>query len=326
MAGIDKNHKRKINYLRVSVTDRCNLRCSYCMPPEGVENIPHTEILSYEEIVKLVEAGVDWGIDRVRLTGGEPLVRKGLPSLVNELNNLSGLKEISLTTNGTLLPRLARPLAAAGLDRVNISLDTLSGARFEQETGFDRLQQVKEGISAALSCLTPVKLNMVVRKGFNDDEILDFAALTVEKPLHVRFIEFMTTKAESIDQHGQFMSNGKVKATIAEEHRLKPVAGVTGEGPARYFRVPGARGTVGFISPVSDIFCSSCNRLRLTSTGELRPCLYSSETVELKKLVRGGAEKKDLRAGFEKASQLKPADRRQTGSSGLARNMSEIGG
>lgn len=326
MAGKDKNHQRKVNYLRVSVTDRCNLRCSYCMPPEGVENIPHSEILTYEEIVKLVAAGVDWGIERVRLTGGEPLVRKGLPSLVNELNNLSGLKEISLTTNGTLLPRLARPLAAAGLDRVNISLDTLSGARFEQETGFDRLQQVKEGISAALSCLTPVKLNMVVRKGFNDDEILDFAALTVEKPLHVRFIEFMTTKAESIDQHGQFMSNGKVKAVIAEKYRLESVAGVTGEGPARYFRVPGARGTVGFISPVSDIFCSSCNRLRLTSTGELRPCLYSSEAVELKKLVRGGAEKKYLRAGFEKASQLKPADRRQTGSSGLARNMSEIGG
>lgn len=308
---------RIIDYLRISVTDRCNLRCVYCMPPEGVPWRPRAEILRYEDIVQVVQAAAELGVRKLRLTGGEPLVRAGLPDLVAMLACMPGIEEVSLTTNGVLLDRLAEPLAAAGLARVNISLDTLRPERFAAITRLGHFEDVWRGIMAAEGVgLTPIKLNCVVIRSLNDDELPDFARLTLAHPWHVRFIELMPIGNQSDCGEGmpaqgeRFISVAQMKARLAQVGPPVPVGPVAGSGPARVYQLPGALGTVGFISPVSEHFCATCNRLRLTADGRLRPCLLSDLEVDLRPCLQNGAQPVQLKALIDQAVQAKPQGHR----------------
>lgn len=301
-------YERPIQYLRVSVTDRCNLRCVYCMPEEGVSPLSHQDILRYEEIVRIVRVAVEMGFMHVRLTGGEPLIRKGIVNLVGELAAIPGLDDLSMTTNGILLAGYAEPLAQAGLKRVNISLDTLRPERFHQLTRWGRLEDVLEGREAALAAgLSPVKVNTVVVRGLNDDEVVDLARLTLEPDWHVRFIEVMP-----LGQGTHWSGNGVVPSSEIRSRiekalgPLTPVHGEPGAGPARYYRLPQASGTLGFISPVTEHFCHACNRLRLTSDGQLLPCLLSNASIDLRTHLRAGADDDTLRAIFQQAIIAKP--------------------
>ncbi|GAB6137759.1 GTP 3',8-cyclase MoaA [Halanaerobaculum tunisiense] len=318
------DYGRLIDYLRISITDRCNLRCHYCMPPQGVEFVDHNQILSYEQILKIVNAGAELGIKKIRLTGGEPLVRKGVVDLVKMLNEISGIEEIALTTNGILLPKYGKDLAKAGLERVNISLDTLQADKFKEITCFNKYQQVLSGIKTALKVgLDPVKINVVVMKGINDDEVLDFVNLTRKYPVHVRFIEFMPSGDKKTEQEKRYLGIGKLKKLIKKEERLLPTQFDKGNGPAYYYQVEESLGTIGFISPISNHFCSDCNRLRLTSTGQLRPCLCSEEEINLKGKV---GSKQELQQQFIKAVKKKPEDHSLNNKNNFAKNMSQIGG
>ncbi len=292
-------YDRPIRYLRVSLTDRCNLRCVYCMPEEGVSKLTHEDILRYEEIVRVVRVAVGMGITHVRLTGGEPLVRGGIVDLVHDLARIPGLDDLSLTTNGLLLPRYAEELARAGLKRINLSLDTLQPERFRHISRLGELNQVLAGREAALAAgLKPVKVNVVMVRGMNDDEIVDLARLTLAKDWHVRFIEVMPLGAGEVWTGNGVVSAREMRSRIESAlGALEPVAeglGV-GIGPARYYRLSGGEGTVGFISPVSDHFCQSCNRLRLTSNGLLLPCLMSNAAVDLRMALRNGVADEELR-------------------------------
>jgi len=287
---------RPINYLRISVTDRCNLRCVYCMPPEGIKQRAHCEILTFEEIARVVKAAATIGIAKIRLTGGEPLARLGLPDLVRMIAAVPGIDDISMTTNGTLLARYADELAAAGLHRVNVSLDTLCPDQFRQITRRGTLADAWDGIEAAKRVgLTPIKLNVVVIRGMNEDKVNDFAQKTLEFPWHIRFIEVMPLGANAAWAGDGYVPMTEVRARIeAAFGPLEPVGGPAGNGPARYHRIPGAAGTIGFITPVSEHFCFSCNRLRLTADGKLRPCLLSDAEVDLRTSLRAGATRKEL--------------------------------
>jgi len=300
MSGLSDSFQRPINYLRLSVTDRCNLRCRYCMPPQGIPLLPRGELLSYEEMALVVRAAAGLGISKVRLTGGEPLVRADLASLVAILAQTPGIDDLSLTTNGTLLDRHALALKEAGLRRVNVSLDSLRRDRFEQITRGGRLEEVLRGIDAALGAgLSPVKINMVVMGGINDDEVADFARLSLEG-WHIRFIELMPFA------EGQFVSTSEVRRRVEALGSLESSFPSAGGGPARYFRLPGAKGTIGFISPVSQHFCIGCNRLRLTAQGQLRPCLLEEGAVDLKGPLRAGASLETLQHLLQEATQAKP--------------------
>jgi cyclic pyranopterin phosphate synthase len=306
MTGLSDSFQRPINYLRISVTDRCNLRCVYCMPVDGVCPMSHEDILRYEEIDTVARAAAEMGIDKIRLTGGEPLVRAGLPDLVGMLATISTVNDISLTTNGTLLARYATELKEAGLDRVNISLDSLKPDRFRAITRSDaELSDVLEGIEAARGAgLEPVKLNTVVMPGVNDDEVLDFAQKTVNDEWHVRFIELMPLNGDI--KTPQFVAASDMKQTIEQLGELEPCLPSVGNGPAKYFRLPEAKGTIGFITPISEHFCFNCNRLRLTADGKLRPCLLSAYEVDLKGPLRRGANAEDLKKLIEEAVANKP--------------------
>ena len=261
---------RKIDYLRVSITDRCNLRCIYCMPAEGVRPIEHRDILRYEEIVRIVRIAAGYGITNVRLTGGEPLVRKGLPTLIKAIREIDAIKSISLTTNGVLLKGYVHILSSSGLDRINISLDSLRPERYRDITRGGSIAEVWQGIEEAEKAgLNPIKINVVPIKGFNDDEIIPFAQLTIEKPYHVRFIEFMPIGPKDIWERGKCIPCARIKSIVQGIGRLEPVKGKKA-GPAVYYRLEGARGLIGFISPISNHFCSECNRIRLTADGKLR--------------------------------------------------------
>ena len=320
--------ERSINYLRISVTDRCNLRCIYCMPPEGVPQISHSEILSYEEILTVVRASIELGINKIRLTGGEPLVRAELPELVRMLSQIEGIEELSLTTNGTFLKKYAPELKQAGLSRVNVSLDTLKADKFQYITRLGELKTVLEGIEAAKEAgFEPVKINTVIMRGINDDEILDFAEMTYEDGWHVRFIELMPFKGVV-----EFVPSIELRQHISLLGKLEPCASITGNGPAMYYRLPGARGTIGFISPLTETsFCSRCNRMRLTSDGKLRPCLLREDEIDLKLPLRSdeiGAPMKELKRLILKAVASKPEHHHLN--EGVARlvnrKMSQIGG
>lgn len=321
--------QRQINYLRISVTDRCNLRCIYCMPPGGVKSVPHDEILSIEEIAEVVAAGVPLGIRKVRLTGGEPLVRRGILALVEKLRAIPEIDDVALTTNAILLEKMAAGLKAAGVNRVNISLDTLKPARFQWVTRGGSLDQVWRGINAALETgLQPVKINTVAIRGFNDDELVDLARLTLDHPLHVRFIELMPIGTSGGWAGGRYIPTGEVQELIAGAlGNLVDEKKVQGNGPARYGRLPGASGTVGFISAVSDHFCARCNRLRLTASGQLRPCLFSHHETDIKQALRAGVNRGELTRIFQEAILSKP-DRYDlvTGWQDSDRIMSQIGG
>ncbi len=304
MTGLSDSFQRPINYLRISVTDRCNLRCIYCMPAQGITLLPHSEILSYEEVQAVAQAAAALGINKLRLTGGEPLVRLGLSQLVAMLSKIQGIDDIALTTNGVLLGRYAAQLREAGLKRVNVSLDTLKRDRFHRITRHDKLDDVLDGIETAKAVgLNPVKVNMVVIPGINDDEVLDFARLTVKEGWHVRFIERMPFGA---GDGSSFIPTREIQERLLSLGPLEPCRHRHGNGPAKYFRFPGEAGTVGFIAPLSQHFCFNCNRLRLTVDGKLRPCLLSDDEVDLKAHLRCGASVEELKGLIQQAVAQKP--------------------
>lgn len=322
--GID-SFGRGITYLRISVTDRCNLRCIYCMPPEGVPQMSHSEILSYEEIGTIVQAAAQLGVNKVRLTGGEPLVRAELPKLVGMLSQIEEIKDLSLTTNGTILKKYALELKQAGLSRVNISLDTLKADKFRHITHFGELKDVLEGIDAAKEAgFHPVKINTVVVRGVNDDEILDFARMTCQEGWHVRFIELMPFKGVAA-----FVPSTELRQHINLLGKLESSMPLTGNGPATYYRLAGAKGTIGFISPLTEtFFCSQCNRMRLTPDGRLRPCLLGENEIDLKTPLRNDAPMDKLKRLILKAVASKPEHHPLIGDNFrlVKRKMSQIGG
>ena len=283
---------RRIEYLRISVTDKCNLRCVYCMPEEGLPWLRRDEILTYEEITEIVRVMAGMGLKRLRLTGGEPLVRKDLPRLVEMLAAVPGIEDIALSTNAVLLAPMARSLSDAGVSRVNISLDTL---RPERADAIARrpgtLAKVLRGLEAAQEIgFDPIKINVVLMRGENDDEVADFAELSRDYPLHVRFIEVMPTESNLELSASNFLSCDEALAAIATVDAIEPVAGPPGNGPATYFSFPGAQGTIGVITPMSHNFCSRCNRMRLTADGQLRPCLFGTIQTPLRDALRRGED------------------------------------
>src|SRR6266496_2037179 len=285
---------RPITYLRISVTDRCNLRCVYCMPESGLQWQPRENLLKAEEIATIAEAAAQGGVKRIRLTGGEPLVRPDILEIVERIASIPGIEEVSLTTNAMLLERLARPLASAGLKRVNISLDTLSAIKFKRITRGGNIDWLWRGIAAAERAgLAPLKLNTVVVNGLNADELPALARLTIENPWHIRFIELMPVgNAQNWGegfptQPDRYISVQEMQMRLST-FNLESVVNPIGNGPARTFRIPAALGTVGFISPLGEHFCQSCNRLRLTADGNLRPCLLLNGEVNIRNAVRAG--------------------------------------
>ncbi len=373
---------RTIDYLRVSVTDRCNFRCVYCMPEEGAEVATKADILTFEEIERLVGIAMRLGMSKIRLTGGEPLVRKDIALLVARIGALHGLTDFSLTTNASILAPLALPFARAGLNRINISLDTLRPERFSRIARRGELQAVLQGIEAAkLAGLTPIKLNCVVMRGWNEDEVLDFARLTLMQPFDVRFIELMpinwskgedggqgmdsffalsapsdeyqrpgsiplyakselaslrstfheksvaSTQLDATAMRKAFVSSREIREQIEQEFGVLEPAEVVANGPARSYRVNGGLGTVGFISQITNDMCLTCNRLRLTADGQLRPCLMADGEVDLRTPLRSGATDSDIEELFRMTVLHKPKEHRlEDGSAPVGRSMSQLGG
>ena len=323
------NFGRTIDYLRLSITDRCNLRCRYCMPESGVESLPHHDVLSYEELLRLTRLAVGLGVRKVRITGGEPLVRRGLVGFIRQLRALDPALELALTTNGILLAAMAEELKGAGLDRINVSLDSLNAERFREISRRDGLTDVLAGLQRAAAVgFVPIKINMVPIRGVNDDEIEAFAELARDNPWEIRFIEYMPV-SEGLD----YCSSQRVGAEeiIARLQRLGPLEAVTAAataGPANCYRIAGYAGQVGIIPAVSQHFCGACNRLRLTADGRLRPCLFSTEEVDLRSPLRAGASDTELRDLLLQATGSKPLGHR-IGSddfSPASRRMHGIGG
>ncbi len=291
---------RTISYLRLSLTDRCNLRCMYCMPDgdEGLRLLKHDDLLSYEELLRIVELVVAMGMNKIRLTGGEPLVRKGVMEFIAALSRIDGLDEIRLTTNGVLLHEKVTGLYDAGIRKLNISLDTLRPERFKKITGMDLFAQVWQGIETAETFGFDVKLNVVAMRGINDDEFIDFARLALENKFQVRFIEFMPVGSDSTWDKTAYISSSELQDRIGAMGTLEALPGSRMDGPARVYSLTtasGARGKVGFISPISHHFCDTCNRLRLTSAGHLRACLLHDHEADLKALLRSGASDDEIR-------------------------------
>ena len=333
---------RRIDYLRISVTDRCNLRCVYCMPPDGVAWKGHDEVLSFEEIERFARVAANEGISKIRLTGGEPLVRHGIVDHVRRLRETSGIEAIALTTNATLLRCYAAELSDAGLKRINISLDTLDPKVYTRITRGGALADVLDGLEAAFEAgMDPVKLNVVVVRSLEQD-LLGFARMTVDRPLHVRFIEYMPvgdvgehscTSAEadgwteadhvSTDEILMRLYAEGAAAGLGELAQVERTEAPGGWGPARYYRFPGAAGTLGVISPLSHHFCGECNRLRLTADGRLRTCLFSDDEIDVRTVLRGGSDD-DVREVIRSALAAKPAGHDQR--HGTVRRMSQIGG
>ena len=328
MAILKDKYHRTINYLRISITDRCNLRCQYCMPEEGVPLIPHEEILRYEEILRLVKVYAQAGISKIRLTGGEPLVRKGVVNFISQLAKTPGINDLSMTTNGVLLKEFAQPLKNAGLKRINISLDTLKPDKFYNITRRNKFHEVWAGIEKALEVgLSPVKLNVVVINGTNHNEVIDFALLTKRLPLVVRFIEYMPAGGNQWSSDLVFPAP-KIKKIIEGLGELIPVNEKENMGPAIRYRFRKSPGEVGFINPISSHFCASCNRIRLTPDGHLRPCLFSDEEIDLKTLLRTGCSDEKLLEILHEALAKKPRQHHITTNRfrKCQRTMNAIGG
>ncbi len=306
MAVITDKYSRIIDYMRISITDRCNLRCIYCMPSDGIKPIEHKNILSYEEIIRILKIAAGLGVRKVRLTGGEPLTRKNLPYLIASVNDIDEIEDISLTTNGLLLKKYARSLALAGLKRVNVSLDSLRRERYREITRGGDINDVLEGIHEAEKAgLLPIKINMVPIRGFNDDEIEEFARLTLKTSYNVRFIEFMPIGTREVWSQEKYISTDEIKKRVSAIAPISPVK-IRKAGPARYFRFEGASGVIGFISPITHHFCNSCNRLRLTSDGKLRPCLFSETEIDLRSTIRCGASDEEIERLLRLAVEIKP--------------------
>ncbi len=349
---------RRIDYLRVSVTDRCNFRCVYCMPEQGFPATPKIEQLTADEIIRLVGIGASLGIRKVRLTGGEPLLRKDLPDIVRQIAAMPGITDLSATTNGALLTEMARPLAEAGLTRINVSLDTLDPVKFVEIARRGSLQAVLDGIKAAQAAgLHPIKINCVAMRGINDDEAANFAAWTMREEIHFRFIELMPMRWNLDDAPGdpsysrpgdsellqlkqaaggmlsdlemrrRTITVQELRAGIEAVHGPLEPAEVPTNGPARTFRIPGALGTVGFISQISNDFCSACNRIRLTHDGFMRPCLMADGELDMRTPMRAGATDAELADLFRYVVAHKPERHYLAeGQKVTGRGMSQIGG
>ena len=374
---------RTIDYLRISVTDRCNFRCVYCMPEEGAPVAPKDEILRYEEIERIAKIAVGLGMTKLRLTGGEPLVRKDIGLLIKKIGAIPGLRDLSMTTNGFLLDRYAPDFVRDGLNRINISLDTLRPERFKRIARRGSLEEVLAGIDASFEAgLAPLKLNCVVMRGWNDDEVVDFAKLSLDKPYDIRFIELMpinwskgddspgdmsaffalsaepgykkdsnitlyanpekgsfrtgfhqkdanlqTGQLDATEMRKAFISAGEIRNRIEDSLGKMEPAEIQTNGPARSFRLPGAVGTVGFISQITSDLCLSCNRLRLTADGQLRPCLMADGEVDLRTPLRNGASEEEIGDLFRLTVLHKPKEHRlEDGMAPIGRNMSQLGG
>ena len=298
------SHGRNINYLRLSITDRCNLRCRYCMPAAGVPQKKCDEILRYEDFLRIVSAAVDLGIHKVRITGGEPLVRKGVLGFLQNLSNLPGVEEVALTTNGLLLTEQAQALRDTGVKRLNVSLDSLKPEIFAAITRGGTLQKVLDGLKVAEQAGLKLKLNMVVMRGINDQEIVPFAALSMNKPWSVRLIEYMPTIREQGWQQ-QLVSGADILKRLQQHFSLQSVSSGIYCGPAKPYRIDGAKGTVGIITPMSEHFCGSCNRIRVTSTGLAKSCLLSNNTLDLKPYLQESSA--DLRDALQHVIGGKPS-------------------
>lgn len=324
-------YNRRLDYLRVSITDKCNFRCMYCMTHEPFQKLSHEDILRYEEILRIVRVGIDHGIRKVRITGGEPLIRRGLIDFLTELSSYQGIKDLALTTNGLLLENMAEDLKKAGLKRLNVSLDSLKPVRFKAITGVDGHSKVWRSILLARDLgFSPIKINVVAMRGVNDDEIPDFAALTFDNPFHIRFIEYMPVGRPARASGGHPLLTPEIRERVAAVAPLVPVESKNGDGPARRFRFEGAQGEVGFISPVSEHFCSTCNRIRLTAAGQLRPCLLSDRSIDIAGILRKDGSDDQLFEQFLLAADMKH-ERHRIGAGDLVKDriltgMSSIGG
>ena len=308
---IDK-HSRKISYLRVSVTDLCNLRCVYCMPPGGSELSRKEEILSLEEILKLIKHGVSLGVNKIRITGGEPLVRKGIISLVNQIAEIKDIDDIAMTTNGVFLKEFATELKSSGLSRLNISLDTMREDRFAEITRGGNIADVFDGVEAVLKAgFKGTKMNAVVMRGDNDDEIHDFVRYIMERDIELRFIELMASGWKDMVDEDRFMPTSEIMERVRGIGELVPDKQRVGGGPATIYRIKGALGSIGFISAVSKPFCKTCNRLRLTSDGKLRSCLLTGGEVDIKDILRSfNLDEKEMQdrltEAFFRVTDMKP--------------------
>jgi len=325
------SHHRRIDYLRISITDRCNLSCVYCKPRSSIKALAHQDILTYEEILRLVSLVAPLGIRRIRVTGGEPLVRRGLIDFLARLKGIKELEDISLTTNGVLLGTMLQELATtAGKPRLNISLDTLKPDKFQRITGRDAWSVVWNGIQRAEELgFFPLKINVVPVKGLNDDEIADFARLTLSRRLHVRFIEYMPIGAGDRWSRDTCISSNEVRSIIEREvGTLAPLSSSASAGPAMNYQVAGAAGVIGLISPITRHFCDSCRRLRLTADGKIRPCLLSDTEVDIKSPMRNGCDDAELERLLRLALEIKPEKHHvhETEPSCFTRTMSKIGG
>ena len=311
---------RDITYLRISLTDKCNLRCRYCMPEEGVCKRSHDEMMTEDEIVMAVEAAASLGIHKIRLTGGEPLVKKNIVSICRRVAAVEGIREVCLTTNGLMLPQLAKELRAAGVKRLNLSLDTLDPEKYAYITRIGKLEQFQAGLQAALDAgFEKIKINAVLIGGFNDDEIEALAELTMKYPVDMRFIELMP-----IQDHDEFGESAYVPYSRVLDKLPDAVSVEKDGGVAKLYRLPGAKGNIGLISPISAHFCGECNRIRLTADGKLKPCLHSADEYSVK-----GLNRDEMKAIFEQAIWNKPAwhgDLDAVNRSRAGRNMNEIGG
>jgi len=319
---------RNLNYLRISITDRCNLKCLYCVPRDLIPKLPHHEVLSYEEILRIVRVSIGLGTSKVRVTGGEPLVRKGVYHFLKQLAGIEGLLDISLTTNGVLLKDNIHKIKSAGIKRLNISLDTLNREKYKQITGYDFFDQVWEGIELAQRMgFYPIKINVVPVKGINDDELVDIAKLSMTHPFHIRFIEYMPMGSSHMDIDRHLLAP-EIKKHIEQLGELVPVDRSTHDGPAERFKFESGRGEIGFIRPISRHFCQTCNRLRLTASGQLRPCLMHDKQEDLKSIIRKGCSDRELAEVFLEAVRHKPLEHKlQTDhNAGSAVQMCAIGG
>jgi cyclic pyranopterin phosphate synthase len=328
---LQDTHGRTFRSIRVSVTDRCNLRCHYCMPPEGVEWFPRSEILSWEELARVTGVAVANGVRRVRVTGGEPLVRRNLPEFLRMISALPGLEDLSLTTNGVLLAEQADELAGAGLQRVNVSLDSLDRATYERLTRRDALPRVLESLDAAVRLFPPVKVNTVLVRGLNDSEPLRFAGLAREKGIAVRFIEYMPLDGGSGWGPERVVTGAEARRRIEAVHPLEPVESGNPAQPSCDYRfADGAPGRVGFVDPMTSPFCDRCDRVRLTADGKLKNCMFDSGEIDVREVLRSGA-------GDEAITSLLRVSARSKGSGGLLtlrkaseyrtlRSMSRLGG
>jgi GTP 3',8-cyclase len=319
---------RRMSYLRISLTDRCNFRCVYCMPAVGMQFQPRDELLTDEELLRAVGLCARLGFTKLRLTGGEPTIRPHLVDLVREMKAFPGIEEISMTTNALLLSRIAQDLKDAGLDRINVSFDTLDPVRFKLMTRGGRLDLVWAGLEAADAVgLTPIKINSVVVRGHNDHEVCDLAALTLERDWQMRFLEIMPMEGVGMVYDEGLVTSAETQSRLEERFGpLEPIETPPGD-PARVWRICGAQGTIGFISPISAPFCEHCNRVRLTADGKLRLCLLRSDEVELRDLMRAGATDEDLERQLLRGIWRKPWGHGiAEGDRNIGRGMSQIGG